>query len=201
MPEITEKKCRQCGEIKPRDAFYKNKNSADGLTLYCGACLKIKQAKYRKRYTKNGYVSLSDSRTYELHNLQCTCEKCEKRNRGIYENQQGKGESGVAEILGIHSWKQVDSVVREMAELQSGIDDEGANCEKRISLIKKYSDELIEPLLTHQIALQSMLLNFLKKDGRKRLIRKYDFGVIKLFDGQLKIQLDVGLAKQRMGKP
>jgi hypothetical protein len=68
-------------------------------------------------------------------------------------------------------------------------------------MIRKYSDEVIEPHLAHQINLQTMLQNFLKKDGRKRLIRKYNFGVIKLFRGRLKIQLDADLAKQKMGMP
>ncbi|MFZ0035633.1 MAG: hypothetical protein WAK60_11685 [Sedimentisphaerales bacterium] len=195
MAEITKKKCKKCGGKKPHKAFSKNKKSPDGLVAYCKSCMKIYQAGYKKR------GSLPISKTCELHDLECTCKKCEKRSKQIYKNKLTQKNVIEAERLGIQSWNQIDSVLQEMAELQSRINDEEANCEERISLIKKYSEEIIDPWIAHQITLQIMLQNFLRKDGRKRLIRKYCFGTIKLFRGQLKIQFNVDLAKQRMGKP
>lgn len=38
------KSCRHCGEEKPRETFYKNKNSKDGLMSYCKPC---SRARYR----------------------------------------------------------------------------------------------------------------------------------------------------------
>jgi hypothetical protein len=195
MAEITEKKCKKCGKVKPREAFSKDKKSPSGLAAYCKSCQKIYQADYKKR------GSLPISKAYELHDLECTCKKCEKRSKQIYKNKLTQKNVIEAERLGIQNWNQIDSVLREMAELQSRINEEEVNCETRISLIKKYSEEIIDPWIAHQIALQIMLQNFLRKDGRKRLIRKYRFGRIRFFRGQLKIQFDIDLAKQRMEKP
>jgi hypothetical protein len=193
MTKIAEKKCNKCGKVKPREAFSKNKNMPDGRCAWCKDC--------QKDYYDNRSSRPSTTKSYELHDLKCECEECEKRKVRIDKSRQGRGKADLAEVRGIENWNQVGSVLRELAELQSGINEEEVNYEKRVSMIRKYSDEVIEPHLAHQINLQTMLQNFLKKDGRKRLIRKYNFGVIKLFRGRLKIQLDADLAKQKMGMP
>ena len=35
---IPQKRCSKCGELKPLDAFHKNKSQKDGLAHYCRAC-------------------------------------------------------------------------------------------------------------------------------------------------------------------
>ncbi len=203
MPEITEKKCIRCKKSKALNLtnFAKNKRSPDGFCSWCKECQKI----YRSRgILDTNHKKKPDSntpKTYELHDLSCTCKECQKRNEQIYKNQQRRGKADAVKTLGIQNWNQVDSILREMAELQSCINEERALCEKRVSMIRKYSDETIEPLLFHQIALQTMLQNFLRKNERKKLIRSYRFGSINFFRGRLKIQLNVDLAKQRRGKP
>jgi len=107
----------------------------------------------------------------------------------------------VAPTAGIDNLDQFDSVLREMAELQAGIDQEKSACENRISLVKEYTDEVIEPWLNHQTALQTMLLGFLKGNGKKTLTRKYRFGTIHFSHGRLKIRLNVDLARQQIEKP
>ncbi len=203
MAKITEKKCTRCKKIKVASSanFAKNKRYPDGFCLWCKECQKVYRARGVVDAIHKNSRNLNIPKIYELHDLNGNCKKCERRNEQIYKNQQGRGRADVAGVRGIENWNQVGSVLRELAELQSGINKEEANYEKRFSMIKKYSDEVIEPYLARQTNLQTMLQNFLRKDGRKRLIRKYDFGVIKLFRGRLKIQLDADLAKQRMGKP
>jgi hypothetical protein len=203
MPDTSEKQCGRCKKTKARNNinFAKNKRSPDGFCSWCKDCQKI----YRSGSVLDTIHKKDRNPTipkiYELHDLNCNCKKCERKNEQIYKNQQGRGKADVAEVRGIENWNQIGSILRELAELQSGINEEEANYEKRVSMIRKYSNEVIEPYLAHQINLQTMLQNFLRKDGRKRLIRKYDFGIIKLFRGQLKIQLDADLAKQKMEKP
>lgn len=192
-----EKRCSRCRKTKPRTNTYfsKNKRSPDGFCLWCKKC----QKEYRDRRIL--HTNSNAPKTYELHSLECACKECEKRNERIYKNQQGRGKADVTETLGIQSWNQVDSVLREMAELQSDINKETTVCEKRVSMIREYSKEVIEPWLVHQIVLQATLQNFLRKDGRKRLVGRYRFGIINFFRGRLKIKLNLNLAKQQRGKP
>jgi len=127
-------------------------------------------------------VDLKAPKTYELHGLECT--------------------GNVApENLGIQDWSQIDSALREMAELRYTVNKEKAACEKRISLIKNYTAETITPRVLHLKTLYSMLQNFLNRSGGGKHISNYRFGSIHFLDGQLKIRLNLGLAKQRMGKP
>lgn len=130
-----EKRCSRCKKLKPRTGAYfsKNKRSPDGFCSWCKECQKT----YRSKRNL--------PKTYELHRLDCTCKKCEKRNEQIYKNQQGRGRADVAEIRGIQDLNQVDSVLREMAVLQNGINEEMAAYERRVSMIKEYSDEAIDP--------------------------------------------------------
>lgn len=41
------KTCRKCGNTKPFDCFSKNKNTKDGLTLYCKHCVAEKTKQWR----------------------------------------------------------------------------------------------------------------------------------------------------------
>lgn len=45
---MCEKKCKKCDQVKPLDAFYKNKNNKDGYAGSCAECMKAKSAKYRR---------------------------------------------------------------------------------------------------------------------------------------------------------
>lgn len=48
-PDSTTKRCSQCGETKPLSAFYKNKNTRDGLSSQCGPCLLERSKEYAAR--------------------------------------------------------------------------------------------------------------------------------------------------------
>jgi len=147
MPETTKKRCSQCGQVKSRSDFYKDKTRPSGLKSVCKECW------------------------------------------------------GAVPAKSIENENQIDSVIREMAELQANIDHEKASCQHRISLIQKYTGEITEPYVLHQTFLQSTLLSFLKKQGGKRFFRRYRFGAVSYSRGKLEIELNVELARQRMGKP
>lgn len=159
-------------------------------------CCKCKRIKLRSCFTKD--KSTSDG-------LAPNCKECKRKYEREYKKasrQQRKFDNvEVAPATGIVNENQIDSLIREMAELQASINCEKASCETRISLIKKYTDEIIEPSVSHQIAVQTMLLDFLKKRGTKTFFRKYPFGVVSFSRGKLRLRLDADLAKQRMEKP
>jgi hypothetical protein len=105
--------------------------------------------------------------------------------------------------VGIETWGQVDSVIREMAESQFKIQKEYAALEKRIALLKKNTDETIEPELIHQINFRSMLKVFLEKtcSTEQAILKRFDFGVLRFHRGKLEVELNAAYAGQRMGKP
>jgi len=201
------KRCSRCKKTKPRTSTYfsKNKHYPDGFSLSCKVCQKEYRcgleldSGYRDGPEKKTRRNIPE--TYGLHGLECTCKKCKKMKKQIYKNQQGRGKANGAEVLGIQDWSQADSVLREMAELQSCISEEEVMCEKRISMIRKYSEEAIIPWLAHRVALQIMLRDFLRKDGGKNFVCRRRFGVIEFSRCQLKIKLNLSLAKRRMGLP
>jgi hypothetical protein len=159
----------------------------------CGKCKRIK---LRSCFTKD--KSTPDG-------LAPNCKECKREYEREYikaSRQQRKFDGvEVAPAIGIESKVQIVSLIREMAELQAHINHEKALCEIRISAIKKYTDEIIEPSVSHQINLRAMLLNFLKKQKTKTFFRKYYFGVVSFSRGELKLRLNADLAKKRMEKP
>ncbi len=46
---MKEKKCSRCGNIKPIDEFYNDKDSKDGKGYRCKACRQILTLSWRKR--------------------------------------------------------------------------------------------------------------------------------------------------------
>jgi predicted nucleic acid-binding Zn-ribbon protein len=135
------------------------------------------------------------------------CLECRRQYFRVYKqlSRAGKARQKREACLevGLETWGQVDSVIREMAESQFRIQKEHADLEKRIALLKKYTDETVEPELIHQITFQSMLRAFLKKtcSTEQAILKRFDFGVLRFHQGKLAVELDAARAGQRMGKP
>jgi len=49
FPTMTEKKCRDCGQIKPGSEFYSARANRDGLHSYCKKCQNRRTAAYIKK--------------------------------------------------------------------------------------------------------------------------------------------------------
>jgi hypothetical protein len=135
------------------------------------------------------------------------CWECRKRYISAYKQLRRAGQPrqtryAFAEV-GIETWEQVESVIREMAESQFRINEEYAGMERRIALLKKNTDVTVEPELIHQINFRSILKAFLKKTCPKgQAITKYcAFGIIKFHRGKLDVELDTTLARMRMDNP
>lgn len=75
----TEKRCRDCGEVKPASEFWRRKASPDGLALYCRECFGLRNAaKYRKKQAAIG----KEARAYRRHSAvpegSKYCPQCEE---------------------------------------------------------------------------------------------------------------------------
>lgn len=46
---MSQKRCCQCGEVKPLDEFHRNKNYKDGHRYECKACVRAYSTRYRQR--------------------------------------------------------------------------------------------------------------------------------------------------------
>jgi hypothetical protein len=174
--------------------MFKTKKMPEPKTKRCSKCGKEKPVGC---FTKN---------SYNKDGLNDSCKECKhqfensyKRNRRIHLCDIDPQNSRA----GIDSWQQIDSVLREMAESQIAIDRENAALEKRLGLVKSYSDEIIEPIFSHQIALRAMLETFFKKElsKTKTTRRRFKFGNIFWHKGKIKIKLNTVLAENRMNKP
>ncbi|MCX5632846.1 MAG: hypothetical protein NTW93_04115 [Phycisphaerae bacterium] len=105
--------------------------------------------------------------------------------------------------VGINDYKQINSVLREMAESQIAIDRENAALEIKLNRIKSESAVYIEPVKSHQITLRLMLETFLKKifSDIEKASRLFEFGMIFWNNGTVSINLNTELAENRMDKP
>lgn len=50
VPHPGSKKCRVCGETKPLDLYYRNKNCKDGHNSSCKVCMNARSKKYREQH-------------------------------------------------------------------------------------------------------------------------------------------------------
>lgn len=171
---MARKRCSKCKKIKLSSYFTQSKDKPDGLADQCKECKREYERNYKREWRRI------------------------RRQKGIVEKP---GIKTIAPATGIESLDQIDSVIRELAELQTGINYEKLTCKKRIDMVREYTKETIEPWLAHQIVLRTMLLDFLKKNGEKTLTRKYRFGSLQFSRGKLKLRLNTDLAKQRIEKP
>jgi len=157
----------------------------------CGSCGRMKP---KKELRCNGR---------KIH-----CLDCRTQYRHIYEQRCREGQAihthhASSADVGIETWGQVDSVIREMAESQFKINNEYMGLNRRIALLKKYTAEAVEPELIHQINFRLMLETFLKKtcSTEQAILKRFDFGVLRFHRGKLDVELDAAYAGQRMDKP
>jgi hypothetical protein len=119
------------------------------------------------------------------------CIECNKIEKVFADNENAK------DVPGIYNLEQFDGAIREMAELECGINQE----KTKTNNILIQQNSTTEPWLTHQANLRKMLLSFLKRNKIKEFNRNYPFGSVAFSCSKLKISLNPDLAKQRMEKP
>lgn len=128
------------------------------------------------------------------------CKVCSVSDQSVRRENSKKQEPNI-KGRGIESWSQMDSVFRELAEIKLRINEEKALCEKRINLIKEYSQEQIEPCITHQTGLRSMVEDFVKKNCAGRNIKQtFRFGSLSFVEGKVRLSPNIGKAAKMRGK-
>jgi len=135
--------------------------------------------------------------------LSYVCKDCMKLYARDYHQRRRLDGSLEPKDPGLKTWEQVDGVLREMAELQVIINTEQALCDKRVAMVRKYSADAIEPHRGHQMHLQRMLEDFMKKNCPKSIVtkRKFRVGSVSFCRGKAKVDLEITLADKMRGKP
>ncbi len=211
------KKCLFCNLIKPASEFYTDRKRKDGLTARCKKCIReyALEVKIRekiipkeKRCPRCGIVKTASEFwkcKFKANGLYSHCIKCLKLHRktrlAILNIKDTKGIKD-NDLKKVESWNEVDSILREIAETQLTINAEEKACKNRVSMIIKQSSEAIAPYKRHQHRLRYMLESFLKKvwlygDSQ----REFRFGTIKVIRKNIVYNINVALAKERLGLP
>ena len=127
-----------------------------------------------------------------------TCKTCKSLYaKECYQRERPNSKAG------LDSWDQIDSVVREIAEIQAAINAEKATCERRIAQLKEYVNKAIRPWQAHQERLIDMLREYFKKNHTDTVAATKDcrFGTVGYFGGRIILDLNTELAKERIDKP
>ncbi len=218
---VTEKQCSRCGKVKPAEEFRKNTRARTGLDSECRECRKLywremkfslKNRPAQKRCAWCGVIKPSSEfhkRVYSRDGLSSRCKKCRSaEGRTRYQSWPVGDSSKKKPRFRIDNEKQVDEVIREIAETQLVINDEVSACNKRVAAIIQDSSETLEPHRRRQSALRLVLNRFFGQDWLRgdQKVREYRFGTVTLIrdgkkGGKFKYDLNLELARERLGKP
>lgn len=164
----------------------KDKRKRDTGRCYDCGVVKTKKNTQKKRSARDGLYHI--------------CRKCAAVRKRVYRKLEKEKKQPA---IGIESRDQVDSILRELSELQFKINTEANLCRKRIAMIEGYSQEIIDPCIGHQIGLRTMLEDFIKKACREKnpVTKKHRYGFVCLRRGKLVLELKPELAGANKGKP
>lgn len=127
------------------------------------------------------------------------CKQCRKekyinsQNRKVYSKKFGE----------VETWDQVESVIRELAEIEADNEDYLELLKRKTAIIKNDYEEATANGRAHGIGLRILLKNFLNNQlHKKKTITKVSrFGTV-IYDGSnLTFKLNTKLARQCRGKP
>lgn len=210
------KRCPMCGQIKPIEGFYKNKARKDGRGTYCKSCKKIYQNATKhitriiptEKQCSGCRVIKPSSDFHRCRNrsdgLQSRCKDCHNTDASIRYAKRIT-EMGHVKKKGIiiDDHNQVDSAVRELAELQLSINTEVIACQKRVGRIIQESAEVLGPWRRSQKRLRAAIECFYRRIGYSSAmyIKQFRFGTIRYRQGRLEVELDVNQAQRCLGKP
>ena len=201
------KRCTKCQKDKPRDEFYKNSRSVDGLFASCKQC--VQQYNIQRRLSRpegkqccqcgqvkprSEFRRKRDSDDGTGHNCKA-CSRIQSAARHIADKEGQYAE------FALSTWEQVDSAVRRLAEVQAIINSERTVAKGKIDFIK---DDLQTIVLRYTIAQERFrhgITAFLQGFGGRTIKKEFRFGVISYRHGKLHVSLDSALAAGLVGKP
>ena len=208
------KRCPKCGKIKPIAAFYKNRSKPDGRSDWCTECKKKhRHSKGKIEVAVPGQKQCTSCKVIkpegEFHRcgnrtdgLQSRCKVCclaivADRNRRRKAERDAAGKIDYQ----IFNEKQMDSVVREMAEVQLEVDAELKICQQRVTRTIQESAEVLEPRRRRLQHFKTAIECYYIREGRVRATKRFRFGSIKYDRGTIEVELDINNAKKCLGKP
>lgn len=106
--------------------------------------------------------------------------------------------------IGLYTFKQIQSAVREMARLQAIISVETERRDSLISRIFSESAEQTEPLVLHQINMKSLIRQYFQEHYGKTgvtIARHCEYGIIHYSKNKVEVELYVDKAMENRGKP
>jgi hypothetical protein len=118
-------------------------------------------------------------------------------------NRKRKAEKDAAEAkhFKIFNLKQMDSVIREMAETQLRIDTELKVCQQRVARNVQESARILERRRRRLQHLKNAIECYFIREGRFKATEKFRFGSVQFYRGKVTADLDINKAKTSLGKP
>jgi len=117
--------------------------------------------------------------------------------------QQASDASVVLYRRGLYTWQQVDSILREIGEVEGAIRAETADRNRRILEAKARGDRQIEPLRAREVELFGMLDTFARQQYYQRtlVVKGLRFGQVRIEAGEITVEPKIELAVSMRGKP
>lgn len=215
MSEVTEKKCTKCGIVKPAEDFNKSKKSRDGLQWNCKSCRRVWRLEQRNKEKTSpdekrcsACKIIKPRRAFYRNSLSSDglrswCIDCEKVYNRIVKKHCYKAKDRERKSrIGIDSWEQVDSALRQMAEIQLAVNHESERRDNILATIKDY-DEKISVMVYQQGFIRSLIEAFLHRVCPKQTETKkrFRFGSISFFRNKLEVFLNLEYARVRIELP
>ena len=145
---------------------------------------------------------LSEFYTQGPDKIRPECKECARMAEWVRYHR--KGGTLRPRGIGIDTFKQVQSVVRNLAELQAAVDTEIKRRDSLFSQIYADSAKVIEPWVLRQISLKFLIERYRQKHYGKAIevfTRRCVFGVVYFSKDGTEIKLDADKARERLGKP
>jgi len=216
---VEEKRCRRCGEVRPRTEFIIDRHTTDGLQSNCRQCSRATDRE-RVRRRQQQKLNLPDTKRcsrcgrvkshtdFHVHRskpdgLRSHCKQCRMLERQVKYAVEQADKLAFQRGPGLESWEQVESAIREMAELQVLIDKQKTQCDATIEQVKADTARLVKPHVMHQARLESLIERFIKQTRRTcgKVERSFAFGSVCFVRNRLDLRLNSGLAKRMLGTP
>lgn len=176
--------CRTCKQIKPPERFRVRSDTGKRRSI-CQDCENIEHQERRKKKKTEQKAPIKESIPQPVEqNVEAEADKSKK-------------------YIGIKTWEQVDSVIREIGQIEEQIRREKNRRNSRILRIKDESDRVIDLFEKKQRLLYDMIGGFAQEQYSQAFVpvKKLRFGAVRIVKGELEVQVDFDLAAARIGRP
>lgn len=112
MPDPVTKRCRECGEVKPADSFYRRGDTPDGRRYECRECTRSRTRRYYESHRQEAAEQKrryqADRRSQVLSHYGTSCACCGTAENLSIDHIDGNGKQHRQELFG-HSQGRASS--------------------------------------------------------------------------------------------